>query len=126
MSGHLIVGPILGFRGAKEGRWYTSALVVLRGTATPPQLTVSFNGMFQAAAEAVLLKTYADCHVWRLDWWVRQTDSEQTVSYAINGGELFEYVVPEQNEPLRICYGSCFGVHTLKELKKVKSPLDSL
>jgi len=121
MSGHLIVGPILGFRGAKEGRWYTSALVVLRGTATPPQLTVSFNGMFQAAAEAVLLKTFADRQVWRMDWWVRQTDSEQSVTYAVNGGELFEYVVPEQNKPLRICYGSCFGVHTLKDLNKVKS-----
>jgi len=30
-------------------------------------------------------------------------------------------VVPEQNKPLRICYGSCFGVHTLQDVNKVNN-----
>jgi PhoD related phosphatase len=121
MSNHIVVGPVLGFRGLKDGRWCTSALVVLQGNLTPPQLTVSIGGALQNAEQAVLLKTFAGCQVWRLDWSVQQTHSEQAVEYAINAGPAHRYVVPERNKPLRICYGSCFGVHTQEDLNKVKN-----
>ena len=106
-----------------EGRWYTSALVVVRGghAATPPQLTVTVSDVPQAKEKTVLLKVHDNCYVWRLEWWVQQTDCEQSVAYTINGGETYQYVVPEQNKPLRICYGSCFGVHTLKDVNKVRN-----
>lgn len=122
MSSHFIVGPILGFRGLKAGRWCTSALVVLQGDeATPPQLTVSLGGVSRAEGKAVLLKTHAGRCVWRLDWSVRQTDTEQPVGYSIDGGEEFQYMMPGQDTPLRICYGSCFGMHTLQDINKVKT-----
>ena len=120
MSNHTVVGPILGFRGLKEERWCTSALIVLRGDATPPQLLVTSGGVPQQAEKTILLKKYTDVYVWRLEWSVGQTDQEQTVVYTINAGETFHYVVPEINKPLRICYGSCFGFHNLKDVNKVK------
>ena len=119
MANHIIVGPILGFRGLKNGRWYTSALVVLQEQATPPQLDVAI-GQVQQQAEAILLKTYAGSQVWRLEWSVPLTAREQQVDYTFNTGETYRYVVPEQNKPLRICYGSCFGFHTRKDINKIK------
>src|SRR5688572_25890371 len=101
MSGQIIVGPILGFRGAKGGRWYTSALFVTQGEASPPQLTITIGSVSGPEEKAILLKKYADNYVWRLDWSVEQTDSEQQVDYAVNGGNTFRYVVPELNKPLR-------------------------
>jgi len=121
MSHQIVVGPILGFRGLKNDCWYTSALVVLRDNDTPPQLLVTSGGVPQREEAVVLLKRLADLYVWRLEWSVQQTDSEQTVDYTINAGTTFRYVVPEINKPLRICYGSCFGFHNLKDINKVKN-----
>ncbi|PSR53536.1 phosphodiesterase [Adhaeribacter arboris] len=120
MSSKIIVGPVLGFRGVKEGRWDTSALLVLQGEATPPELTVITSSTHSIKAEAVLLKTYADHFVWRLDWWVAQTNIEQAIDYTVNNGATYRYFIPAQNTTLRICYGSCFGVYNLKDLNKVR------
>jgi hypothetical protein len=121
MSNHILVGPVLGFRGLQEGRWNTSALVVLQGNDHPPQLIISVAGELPEEAKAILLKTYAGCQVWRLEWSVAQTAQQQTVAYSIDGGQPFRYVVPEQNKSLRICYGSCFGVHHQQDLNKVQN-----
>ena len=121
MTGQIILGPILGFRGTKAGWWYTSALIVVQGSTMPPQLTVTASSGPQTEAKAVLLKTEGDSYVWRLDWGVQQTNTELQVLYTVNGGSTYGYVVPEQNKPLRICYGSCFGVHTLQDVNKVKN-----
>ncbi|MDB5262226.1 MAG: hypothetical protein JWQ14_1507, partial [Adhaeribacter sp.] len=121
MSYPFLVGPVLGFRGCKAGRWYTSVLVVLPEEAGTPQVTVSESDEFLTAAKALLLKTYAGCNVWRLDWWVGQTDKEKLINYTFHSGASYRYLVPAQNQPLRICYGSCFGVHTLKDVNKVRN-----
>ena len=34
MPSEIVVGPILGFRGVKDGNWRTSALVVIKGPVT--------------------------------------------------------------------------------------------
>ncbi len=67
MSSQIIVGPILGFRGVKGGRWCTSALVVVQGhDPLPPQLTVIIGGRSKAEENAVLLKyrLTAPCGDW--------------------------------------------------------------
>jgi len=120
MLNQIKVGPILGFRGSKEGCWYTSALIVFQGTSASPQLIFTTGGVSQREEKVMLLKSYGDCYVWRLDWSVLQTDTEQLIDYTINAGETFHYVVPEKNKPLRICYGSCFGFHNQKDINKVK------
>lgn len=120
MANQLVVGPILGFRGLTDGRWCTSALVVMLGDNTEPQLDYSVaEGPFQTAS-AKHLKSLKDRHVWRFEWSVAQTGAEQTVAYTINSGFGYEYVVPEKDKPLRIAYGSCFGYSSLKYMNKVK------
>lgn len=121
MSGQIIVGPVLGFRGVKAGRWHTSALVVLLDSPMPPQLNFTVEGVPQPSAAAVLLKVHAKYYVWRLDWSVAQTESEQPVNYTLNIGQTYRYLVPAQNNTLRLCYGSCFGVHTLQDVNKLKN-----
>ncbi|RDC62706.1 alkaline phosphatase D family protein [Adhaeribacter pallidiroseus] len=116
----VVMGPVLGFRGLKNGHWYTSALVVLQKTAEPPRLRFIYDSFSKAEENKVLLKTYADHYVWRLDWSVSQTSWEQVITYAVNEGPTYHYTVPAQNSSLRICYGSCFGVHTLQDINKLK------
>jgi hypothetical protein len=120
MFKEIVVGPVLGFRGLKAGRWYTSALVVIQETPAPPQLTLRITSTTEPEEKAVLLMTYANYYVWRLDWSVYQINQEQAIDYCINNGAWFRYVVPAQNSTLRICYGSCFGVHTLQDINKMK------
>lgn len=121
MSDHIVVGPVLGFRGLKDGRWHTSALVVLQGHAGPPRLLVSAGGLSRQQEQAVLLKTYAGLQVWRLEWSVQLTDQEQAIDYSINGGDMFRYAVPQQDKPPRICYGSCFGFLNRKDINKLRN-----
>jgi hypothetical protein len=121
MSNQIIVGPVLGFRGLKAGRWHTSALVVLQGSEAPPALLVTIGGMPLQEKKAILLKEYAGCHVWRLEWSVQQTDDEQPVDYTINAAATYRYVVPGRKTSLRICYGSCFSMPNHQDLNKVKN-----
>lgn len=120
MANEVVVGPVLGFRGLKEGRWLTSALVVIKGDTTPPQLKLTIGAASLNQEKAILLKTFKDRHAWRLEWGVEQTNAEQPIDYSINDGPTFRYVVPERDKPLRIAYGSCFGFSDIKSMKKVK------
>lgn len=118
MANQIIAGPILNFRGARDGKWQTSALVVTEGDGTPPQLRF---GQPETAVDPVGLKTLGARRVWRFDWFVTQDPNhEQTVDYSINGGGMFRYVVPKTDQPLRIAYGSCFGFSSLKYMNKVQ------
>ena len=119
MPNKVVVGPILGFRGLRGERWCTSALVVVQGDATQPQLTFTVGGTQQNEETATLLKIMGDCSVWRLEWSVQQTNAEQAVNYSIDVGGNYHYVVPASANPLRIAYGSCFGFSSLKYLNKV-------
>jgi hypothetical protein len=120
MANRIVAGPILGFRGVKDGRWCTSALVVIQGNATQPALKFTIGSVKQDQEKATLLHTFGDRYVWRLEWAVTQTNKEQAIDYSINGGTDYRYTVPESNKPLRIAYGSCFGFSDLKALTKVK------
>lgn len=114
------MGPILRFRGLKEDYWFTSALVVIKGEATPPELQLVVEGKpLQYEDKATLLKTMGDCYVWRLEWSVLQTNEEQPIDYSISG-RTFRYIVPERDNILRLSYASCFGFHSSKDAKKIK------
>jgi hypothetical protein len=120
MPNKVVLGPILGFRGLKNGRWCTSALVVVEGDWTQPQLKFTVDGGAQQNEDkAIGLKIFGNRHVWRLEWAVKQTNSEQWVDFAIDGGAGYRYVVPEIEKPLRIAYATCFGFSTLKFMNQV-------
>lgn len=120
MANHMIVGPVLAFRGLRSGYWRTSALVVLKDDAEIPQLYYTVSGEPPQAAPAILLTSYKNYRVWRLEWAVPQTSAEQWVTYAVNAGEPFCYVVPARDASLRIGYGSCFGFSSRKDMTKVR------
>jgi hypothetical protein len=121
MMNSLVMGPILGFRGLTEdGNWCTSALFVTRDD-TLPQVTLAVDKKRQEPIEPIRLKSLGEHHVWRAQWAVRQTAAEQKIGYSVDGGETnLTYVVPAQDQPLRIAYGSCCGFSSLKHMKKVK------
>jgi hypothetical protein len=108
MMNSLVMGPILGFRGLTEdGNWCTSALFVTRDD-TLPQVTLAVDKKRQEPIEPIRLKSLGEHHVWRAQWAVRQTAAEQKIGYSVDGGETnLTYVVPAQDQPLRIAYGSC-------------------
>jgi hypothetical protein len=117
MSSQVIMGPILGFRGAEDGKWQTSALIVTQGDNDEPELKF---GADENKAKVIPLRSLLNRHVWRFEWTVKQSEKEQPVDYSVNGGPKFQYVVPEKNKPLRIAYGSCFGFSSLKYMNKVE------
>lgn len=119
MANEIVAGPILGFRGLKDRVWRTSALVVIKGSAAKPHFKFKVGKDSLGENKATLLKSFEGRHVWRLEWEVAQTDQEQAVTYWINDGSPFRYVVPERDKPLRISYGSCFGFSSMGEMKKV-------
>ena len=117
---NIILGPILGFRGLQDGRWCTSALVVVQGSPTQPRLKFTVAGGAQQNEEkATLLKTFGDRFAWRIEWAVNKTNLEQSVDYAIDGGANHRYFVPPIGNLLRIAYASCFGFSSLKYMNKV-------
>ena len=119
MVNSILVGPVLGFRGLKENQWHTSALVVTKGNETAPQLTLVTGNVSQTDVGTTLLKTYTDRQVWRFDWAIPLTSEDQVIEYTLNAA-AFRYVIPAQNKPLRIAYGSCFDYNHLQDMNKVK------
>lgn len=121
MANKIIVGPILGFRGLKAEQWRTSALVVTEGDSAPPKIKLKVGEIHREETAAILLKTFKNRSVWRIEWQVEQKVGEQTVEYSVNGGTTFRYVVPERGKPLRIAYGSCCGFSHPKDMKGIEN-----
>jgi hypothetical protein len=122
MTNTITVGPILGFRGAQNGRWQTSALVVTSEKDFTPEISFKNSAALASSAKpAKLLKTVGESRVWRLEWEIEQGNQQQSVEYSADGTNYFVYTVPELGKPLRIAYGSCFGFSKLSEMKKVKN-----
>lgn len=119
MANEIVAGPILGFRGLRDGNWRTSALVVIKGTNSKPHFKFKAGKDALGEDKATLLKSFDGRHVWRLEWQVAQTGEEQQVTYWINDGSAFRYTVPAGDKPLRISYGSCFGFSSVGAMKKV-------
>lgn len=119
MANEIVAGPILGFRGCKDKLWRTSALVVIKGSATKPHFKFKVGKDQLGEEKATLLKSFDGRHAWRLEWAVAQTEQEQPVTYWINDGSPFRYVVPERDKPLRVSYGSCFGFSSIGAMKKI-------
>ena len=120
MSNGIVMGPVLGFRGLKDGFWRTSALIVIKGDSNEPEIKITAGDNQQIKNTAALLKSFNEFRVWRLNWQIEQTSKEQTVEYSINKGNVFRYVVPELDKPLRIAYGSCAGFSHPKYMKNVE------
>ena len=61
------MGPILGFRGIKNNKWYVCALIAVKGNETPK---LTSGGASPAVNN---LYSYGNRKIWRFEWSVDQT-----------------------------------------------------
>jgi len=108
----ILMGPVLGFRGASDDRWQVSALVVSDG----PPLAAHVGGRQLGAPVALL--SHNNRTAWRYDLEVPRGHDDGTVRYEI-GSTAAEFVVPGAGRAPRMAYASCNGFSDPKYMKGV-------
>ena len=119
------MGPILGFRGQRQGEWWVSVLLVTDAQTDRRRLTFTPAGGVETSVAATLLKAMPEdkpsLRAWRWDFAVRQTDAEQQVSYEILGTRA-EFWVPAKGSMPNSAYASCNGFSSAKVKNSCKVP----
>lgn len=114
----VVLGPILGFRGATATTWNVSALWVTTGSAAP-KLVVS--GASSQVKPAVHLAAADAGTAWRVDVAVaRDPTRSLRVRYGLAGEVARSFLVPKRSEPLQIGFASCNGFGEPKHKKKIE------
>ena len=117
----IVMGPVLGFRGADDAVWRSSALWVLDDADGPPKVSVAVGGKQQVAGAPVALASNQGRTVWRSEWQVPRGNAPQSVQYGI-GATSDQYVVSPSGRVLRVGYASCNGFSHPRYMKGVKDP----
>ena len=119
------MGPILGFRGQRQGEWWVSVLLVTDAQTDRHRLTFTPAGGVETSVAATLLKAMPEgkpsLRAWRWDFAVWQTDAEQQVSYEILGTRA-EFWVPAKGSMPNSAYASCSGFSSAKVKNSCKVP----
>ncbi len=119
------MGPILGFRGQRQGEWRISVLLVTDIQTNMSPLTFLPTGGAVASATATLLKAMPEgnpnSQAWRWDFSVKQTGVEQQVSYEVLGVRA-EFWVPAKDSMPNSAYASCNGFSSAKVKNSCKVP----
>ncbi len=106
------LGPILGFRGATDGRWRISVLVV--GDGDPPAVTVDAG----AVSGPTVLGSVDGSTAWR---WDLDLPRGGACTYRVDGTARV-MSIPAAGEPLRSVYVSCNGFSSKKLAETTKDP----
>ncbi|MGB6241629.1 MAG: alkaline phosphatase family protein [Castellaniella sp.] len=115
MTSHLLLGPVLSFRGALKGKWKVSALIGLEEAAAPPKLTVDGR-----VAKHVVLLRHRGRQYLRYDLTVKQNAQERRIEYALEGeSETWHFTVPGKDHSPRMAYVSCNGFSDPSSLRKL-------
>lgn len=112
----IVMGPVLGFRGTRSGRWEIGALVVIEGEE-PPRLDWR-RGDGGGTASPRRLGGHRGRSVWRYDLAFDRWNEESAVLYEL-AGEAFAFTVPAAAQTPRMAFTSCNGFSSLKLLKSV-------
>lgn len=108
-------GPILSFRGIKDGKYEVSALWAQGLKEPEPKYQVPADvGATLLELDKIPINKPSQM-VWRLDMQVQQTSTEQVIEYMI-GGQTATFNVPQNEQAPRIAYVSCSGVSDYKHL----------
>lgn len=117
----IIMGPILGFRGAKNGAWRMSVIYTFEGGGIPGTLVIREGRRDRTAAKPILLKSCGRRHVWRYDFEVARAKKARTIRYShALGGRTDMFSIPAADASPRIAYASCNGFSDPRDMKKVK------
>jgi hypothetical protein len=106
------MGPVLSFRGCRDGKWNLTALVV-NGT-DPGKLTAG-----NRSTKPEVLWEVDGRAAYRYTFSFPMAKAEKKASYAVMGEE-YEVVVPAVGQAPTMAYASCNGFSSLKLMKGVK------
>jgi hypothetical protein len=98
----LALGPVLYFRGARDGWWNLSALVATRGNQ-PPSLETEAE-----PAAPRLLASRCERHLWRYDFSLPQGEAACRWAYRI-GRRSWQVHLPAAGGAVRLAYSACNG-----------------
>ena len=110
------LGPILKFLGCQNNRWGLSVLAVTPLGDAAPSLSVS--GLAKVAPLQLRRLPLSQSVVWRWDFSLPQTASEQAVSYQLDG-ITYGFAVPAKGAIPVLAYASCNGFSDPKLMKQV-------
>ncbi|MFQ3243335.1 MAG: hypothetical protein ACI9JZ_003046, partial [Lentimonas sp.] len=112
-------GPNLKLWTSTQNEWVVSVLFGKSG-ATPPRLTYDLPGSSQKhQANMELIDTRGDLKYYRCCIAIPLKSNSGRVIYSIDGSEKkYTFEVPQADELPRVCYGSCNGFHSQKNLNE--------
>ncbi len=113
------VGPVLSFRGIRDGRWRVTALIGVPIDAVTPSLEI--EGQLCAAPK--LLLEHKKERYWRYDLSCDLQDSERKVTFGLGGGgPTWAFTVPGRGFAPRMAYVSCNGFSDPSGMRKLVKP----
>ena len=117
---NIIMGPILGFRGAKNDAWQMSVIYAFEGGGTPGAFVIREGRQERTTADPILLKSHGEKYLWRYDFEIARTGRARTIQYwhSLGGGRP-RFVVPAAKSSPRIAYVSCNGFSDPGAMKKI-------
>ncbi|MEK6736506.1 MAG: alkaline phosphatase D family protein [Pseudomonadota bacterium] len=114
------LGPILRFHGSDNNLWKVSVLLVSENEANAP--TVRYGAADDEAMPVNIgsreFDTASSWQITRHDMEIVMTDTDQKISYAVNG-TTYNFIVPAIDSLPRCGYASCNGFSDPKLMKKV-------
>lgn len=114
------LGPILHFRGSKNGNWKLAAIIV--ADEGPGELVTRSNtGEETRTHQTAFLREYGEWKVHRYEFEILLTDADQSIEYrfANNPGMTWTFHLPAKNASPRMAYASCNGFSNPKDMKNV-------
>ena len=108
----LIIGPILKLRSATDTVWTISVLVGIAGSSIP-----SFTYENKLPLEIKRLYTLNEQNIYRFVFDVSLGETEQKITYHVNGEEKFFHVPATEQTP-KIAFTSCNGFSSAKEYSR--------
>lgn len=119
----IILGPVLSFRGQRDGQWCVTALLGLPDGAAAADLQVGGK----ECPPPLELLTFGGLRYWRYDLSCAQEVAERKVEYGTADGSLaWHFTVPGKGYAPRMAYVSCNGFSDPSAIRKLVKPADSV
>lgn len=113
------VGPVLSFRGSREGRWGVSALIGLARDEPAPEWQV--DG--QVCPPPLQLLDAVGTRYWRYDLSTSLRENERKVTFGrTHGAATWQFTVPARGQAPRMAYVSCNGFSSVAAMRKLAKP----
>jgi hypothetical protein len=115
-----VCGPILGFRGERDGAWHMVVLVATESEGGAGELMHAALPPEQASLPPAQLAEVAGLRFWVYSVMVPVHEEDQTVDYGFVGEDRrWRFTVPGRGRYPRIAYASCNGLSQPGEMKKI-------